>query len=104
MTLRVSVCYGKPTDAAAFDEHYQNVHIPLANQLPGLQHYTYGKVCSLDSSEPPYYSVAGLYFADRDALRASLTSPEMGAAGSDVKNFASGGATMFVTDEETVGP
>lgn len=104
MTIRVSVCYGKPTDAAAFDDHYQNIHIALANRIPGVQEYTYGKVSSLDGSEPPYYSVAGLYFADHDALQAALTSPEMGAAVADVENFASGGVTMFVTEEHTVGP
>ncbi|MCG7635263.1 EthD family reductase [Gordonia McavH-238-E] len=76
----------------------------MANQVPGLQQYTYGKVSSLGGSEPPYNSVAGLYFADRAALRAGLASPEIGAAGADVKNFSSGGATMFVTEEETVGP
>lgn len=104
MTIRVSVCYGKPTDTAAFDDHYRNVHIPLANQVPGLLTYTYGKVGSLNGAEPPYYAVAGLYFADREALQTGLTSPEMGAAAADVRNFASGGATMFVTEEETVGP
>jgi uncharacterized protein (TIGR02118 family) len=26
----VSVCYGEPTDPAAFDEYYTNIHVPLA--------------------------------------------------------------------------
>ncbi|MCG7631443.1 MULTISPECIES: EthD family reductase [Gordonia] len=104
MTIRVSVCYGTPSDPAAFDDHYTNAHIPMARKVPGLQAYVYGKVSSLDDSEPPYYSVAGLYFPDRDALRTALVSPEMRATGRDVKNFASGGATMFITDEEVVGP
>lgn len=104
MTVRVSVCYGKPTDEEAFDEHYTEVHIPLANKIPGLQKYTYSKVNSLDKSAPAYYSVAGLEFADDEALRVGLSSPEMGAAAADVSSFATGGATMFLTHEEIVGP
>ncbi|ASR05569.1 MULTISPECIES: EthD family reductase [Mycobacteriales] len=104
MTVRVSVCYGQPTDEDAFDKHYSEVHIPLANKIPGLLQYTYGKVSSLDKSTPAYYSVAGLVFADSEALKAGLSSPEMGAAAADVNNFATGGVTMFVTQEETVGP
>ncbi|PTK04380.1 EthD family reductase, partial [Mammaliicoccus sciuri] len=30
------VIYRTPKDPKAFDEHYFNVHVPLAKQLPGL--------------------------------------------------------------------
>ncbi len=33
---RVTVCYGQPTDPAAFDSHYEQVHVPLVRQVPGL--------------------------------------------------------------------
>jgi uncharacterized protein (TIGR02118 family) len=26
---RITVCYGRPTDPAAFDSHYAQVHVPL---------------------------------------------------------------------------
>lgn len=103
MSLRISVCYGKPTDEAAFNEHYARVHIPLAKAVPGLTRFTCGKVSSLDGTEPPYYAVAGLYFADEETMQTALRSPEMRAAGGDVANFATGGATMYVTDEHEVG-
>ncbi|MGV9670065.1 MULTISPECIES: EthD family reductase [unclassified Gordonia (in: high G+C Gram-positive bacteria)] len=104
MTIRVAVCYGEPTDPAAFDEYYERVHISLANAIPGLTEYTYAKASSLDGSPAPYYSVASLYFADAESLKAGLTSPEMGAAAADVPNFATGGVTMFTHEETSVRP
>ncbi|MDF3283604.1 MULTISPECIES: EthD family reductase [unclassified Gordonia (in: high G+C Gram-positive bacteria)] len=104
MTVRVAVCYGQPADPAAFDDYYERVHIPLANAIPGLTEYTYAKVSTLDGSEPPYYSVASLYFADDDSLKAGLGSPEMAAAAGDVPNFATGGVTMFTHAETSVRP
>ncbi|MEE4021928.1 EthD family reductase [Gordonia sp. PKS22-38] len=102
MTIRVAVCYGQPNDPAAFDEYYEQVHVPLASKVPGLTEYTWGKVSTLDGSEPPYYAVANLYFADQDALIAAAGSEEMAAAGADVANFATGGVTMFTQEESSV--
>lgn len=103
MSFRVAVCYGKPEDPAAFDEHYISVHIPLAKIIPGLTEFTWGKVSSMDRSDPPYYAVANLHFADEESLKAALVSPEMIAAGKDLRNFASGGVTMFTQEELSVG-
>ena len=102
MTFRIAVCYGKPENSAEFDEHYTSVHIPLARAVPGLTEYTWGKVASVDGGEPPYYAVANLYFADEDALKAGMASPEMRAAGKDLRNFATGGVTMFTQEEQSV--
>lgn len=101
MTVRVTVCYGQPEDPAAFDEYYERVHIPLANKVPGLTEFTWGKVSSLDGSPPPYYAVAHLSFSDEDAAR-GLSSDEMKAAGADVRNFATGSVTMFIQNENSV--
>ncbi|HEY0506587.1 MAG TPA: EthD family reductase, partial [Blastococcus sp.] len=37
MVHRLVVEYGQPTDPAAFDRHYRDVHIGLAQTIPGLQ-------------------------------------------------------------------
>ncbi|MDJ0394776.1 EthD family reductase [Rhodococcus sp. G-MC3] len=104
MSFRVAVCYGKPEDAAAFDEHYTSVHVPLAQVIPGLTEFTWGNSSSMDGSQPPYYLIANLVFDDEASLKAGLASPEMKAAGEDVANFASGGATMFTQEDVRVPP
>jgi uncharacterized protein (TIGR02118 family) len=91
---RITVCYGQPTDPAAFDSHYAQVHAPLVRQVPGLSGYTGGRCASLDRSEPAYYYLAFLDFATEADYRAGLSSPEMGKAGADVATFATGGVTM----------
>ena len=30
----LTVCYGHPTDPAAFDAHYTSTHVPLAEKTP----------------------------------------------------------------------
>jgi hypothetical protein len=79
---RVTVCYGKPTDPAAFDSHYAQVHAPLVLQVPGLSGYS-------------GYYVAFLDFATEADYRTGLRSPEMAKVGADVPTFATGGVTML---------
>ncbi|PYE15915.1 uncharacterized protein (TIGR02118 family) [Williamsia limnetica] len=102
MSFRLAVCYGTPKDPSAFDEHYVNVHVPLADKVPGLTDYTWGKVASVDGSVPPYYAIANLCFPDEAALKAGMASDEMKAAGKDLRNFADGGVTMFTQEERSV--
>jgi uncharacterized protein (TIGR02118 family) len=92
---RLTVCYGRPTDPAAFDKHYAEVHVPLASKIPGLVAYNGSTVRSMDKSEPAYYYVTTLDFATADDLKAGVRSPEMGKAVEDVPAFATGGVTMF---------
>jgi uncharacterized protein (TIGR02118 family) len=97
---RVTVCYGQPTDPAAFDAHYADVHVPLVRQVPGLSGFTGSRCSSLDRSEPAYYFVACLEFATEEDYRTGLSSPEMGKAGADVPTFATGGVTMVTQQVE----
>ncbi|MFF0452846.1 EthD family reductase [Nocardia africana] len=96
MSHSIAVCYGTPTDPAAFDEHYCTVHIPLTLELPGLQEFTWAKCASLDGSAPAYYAVAHLAFATEEALQQALASLEMKKAARDVRNFATGPVTMYI--------
>ncbi|GAB3656126.1 EthD family reductase [Nocardioides korecus] len=102
MTYQLTVVYGHPTDPAAFDEHYATVHGPLAAKIPGLLSYTSHKADpGPDGSPADHYLVAVLTFADRDAFRAGFGGPEGQAAGADVPNFATGGASMLTGEVTT---
>ena len=95
----LTVCYGHPTDPAAFDSHYE-AHPPAAHRedpRPGQLHRP--PLHSLDGSQPPYYLLAELSFASREAMMAGLRSPEGRSAAADVPNFATGGVTMFVAHD-----
>jgi uncharacterized protein (TIGR02118 family) len=93
VTHRLLVQYGRPTDPAAFDRHYRDVHVPLARAIPGLVRFEIGHGEALGDGPGPYL-VAALDFESAEAFAAGLQSPEGAAAAGDVPNFATGGATM----------
>jgi uncharacterized protein (TIGR02118 family) len=92
----LTVCYGHPSDPAAFDSYYEATHRPLVEKIPGLVSFTVRHCDSLDGSQPPYHLLAELAFASGESLNAALNTPEARATAADVANFADGGATMFV--------
>jgi uncharacterized protein (TIGR02118 family) len=92
----LTVCYGHPTDPAAFDAYYTSTHAPLAEKITGMTSFTHRHCASPDGSQPPYYLIAELSFPSLEAMNASQGSPEARAAAADVPNFATGGVTMFV--------
>jgi uncharacterized protein (TIGR02118 family) len=97
--VKLVVAYGAPEDPAAFDEYYAATHTPLVHRIPNLRRFEAGKILGTpDGSTPPYYLLAELWFDDLEALQASMASPEGAAAGNDLPNFASGGATLMIAE------
>jgi uncharacterized protein (TIGR02118 family) len=98
--FRISVCYGQPPDPEAFDAYYAQTHTPLTLKIPGLTGFTTGKPRSLmPGRDAPYYMIASLMFDSAEDLKIALKSPEMAAASADVTNFATGGVTLYSTEE-----
>lgn len=97
--VKLIVAYGQPEDSAAFDRHYAETHMPLAERIPNVRRFEAGKVLgSPDGSAAPYYFMAMLWFDSPEELQTAMQSPEGQAAGGDVANFASGGATMMIAE------
>ncbi|QIK62587.1 EthD family reductase [Leucobacter viscericola] len=91
---KLIVLYPEPTDRAAFEAYYREVHLPLCAKLPGVQSISY----SLGITPPgkgPYFGVFEASFADGAALGAAMSSPEGRAVEADVANYATGGATVI---------
>ena len=67
--------YTTPKNAAAFDRHYFEVHLPLARQLPGLRKLetNRGPVISLYGASEAH-SVATLQFDSLSDLNAAFMS------------------------------
>jgi uncharacterized protein (TIGR02118 family) len=71
--VRMLVLYEQPTDAAAFDRHYFEVHVPLARRLPGLRRYSVGRDVTGIRGEP-HHIVGELEWEDMDSLRRDFGS------------------------------
>jgi uncharacterized protein (TIGR02118 family) len=103
--IRLTVLYGYPQDPDGFDRYYRDIHIPLARKMRGLKGWTIGKCQSVTPGEqPPYYMIVGLYADSREAMEAILATPEGQATVADVPNFATGGVTFLVDEEEVLIP
>ena len=67
-----------PSDPDAFEDHYWNVHIPIAKAVPGLRGLVTFKADE-SGREAGIYRYAELAFTDRDACERAMGSPESAA-------------------------
>jgi uncharacterized protein (TIGR02118 family) len=99
----VVVMYKTPKDAAAFDKHYSEIHIPIAKKLPGLRKYEIsGGLVATPAGPSGFHLIATLYFDSMAAIQAAFAGAEGKAAAADVQKFATGGADMILFDTKEV--
>ena len=97
------VTYGVPTDPAAFDRHYSEVHTPLARKIPGLRRFETSAGPVMTPEGPSrVHLIATLSFDSLADIAAAFASPEGQAAAGDVANFATGGAAMLMYETREV--
>jgi uncharacterized protein (TIGR02118 family) len=97
MTVKLVVLYTQPDDSDAFDQHYFGIHMPLVQQVPGLQRAETGRItAALDGGEQTYYRVTDLYFPDEATMGAGFGSDEGKATAADYQQLAPPGSRMFV--------
>ena len=97
--IKITVLYGHPDDPAAFEQHFDERHIPLVEKMPNLRRFEKALVVATpDGSRPPYYRVVELYFDSEEELQGSMATPEGRAPGEDVPNYATGGATVLIAE------
>lgn len=99
--VKLIAMYEKPENEAAFFEHYENVHAPLAQKVPGLQKLVMNRVyADAFGREPRYVLIAEMHFPDRATFDAAMKSPENRALGQDLMSFAKGIVTVLFADAE----
>ncbi|HYF24740.1 MAG TPA: EthD family reductase [Baekduia sp.] len=94
--VKLLVLYGHPKDPAAFERHYAERHLPLAQQIPGLRRLETARVVARNGDQPDPYRVASLYFDSLDDLEAGMASDEGQASGADAASIATGGIDRLV--------
>jgi uncharacterized protein (TIGR02118 family) len=99
------VIYKTPPDPKAFDQHYFDVHIPLAKKLPGLRRYDVSRSSILTPAGgwTPYL-IGTLHFDNMQAIRDAFVSPEGQACAEDRRRYAPDDAElrMYLFDTEDV--
>lgn len=81
--------YKKPDDVAAFLDHYNNIHMPLVQKIPGLASATVNKITANPmGGEPDFFMIVEMAFPDKATFDTAMASPENRACGKDVMSFA----------------
>ncbi|WP_134703666.1 EthD family reductase [Ammoniphilus sp. YIM 78166] len=86
--VKLIAIYRKPENVEAFDQHYNEVHAPLAAKMPGLLKLEVNRIYGTPMGESDLHLIAEMYFETKEALLQALSSPEGKAAGKDLMGFA----------------
>ena len=99
MGIKLTVLYGQPTNPAAFEKYYAEVHLPLADKMTGFTRFELCKgLPGPDGAKPAFYRTAEFWFESAAALQACFATPEAQATTADLANFATGGVTLLVSE------
>ena len=88
-----------------FRRHLEEVHGPLARNLPGLRKYVQNHVCNDPKrNRPTWDAIVELYFDNRDAMEAAWASPQGAASDADLPLFIDLTRTTWSVVEEIIAP
>lgn len=66
----------KPEDEEEFEDHYDHVHVPLAENIPGARRLVLTRTTDGLEGPPAFYRVAEMWFEDKDAFARATATPE----------------------------
>ena len=93
--------YQAPDDPEAFMAHYNDVHMPLVRQTPGLLDATVSRIqANAMGGDVPYFMIAEMSYPNKAAFDTAMASPENRAAGKDLMSFARGKVTLLIGKDD----
>lgn len=92
---KIVVLYDQPSDPDHFKSYYENTHLPLARQLPGMiaSRHSFGLIGPDGSA--PYFCIWEGDFADGAALGAAMGSDIGQKVAADGPNYTDKGMQLF---------
>lgn len=92
--IKLVALFKRPQDVEEFDRHYNEVHSPLMQKVPGLDRMEVTRGLRAFRGEAEYYLIAEMYFHDQESFDEAMSSDENRAAGKDLMSFAREYVTM----------
>jgi uncharacterized protein (TIGR02118 family) len=99
--VKMIALFRRPPDVATFLEHYEQVHLPLVRQMPGLRRLEVHRMFDPRGGEPDPFLMAEMYFDSRESLMEAMNSPQGRAGGKDLKAFAADIVQIFLAEVES---
>jgi uncharacterized protein (TIGR02118 family) len=103
MAFKIVVMYPPPKDVEAFDDVYNNEHVPMAvDKMLGKTKIVATKVIGSPLGPPAFHRIAEVYFPSMQALEACATSEGGKLTIAHALSISSGGTpTILIAEEET---
>jgi uncharacterized protein (TIGR02118 family) len=99
--IKVTALYGTPKDPAAFEAYYARTHMPMVYAVKEIKHIELAKpLPGPDGKAPAFYRITELWFENMQVMQGVTSRPEWKKIADDVANFATGGATILVSQVE----
>ncbi|MFC0524289.1 EthD family reductase [Pontibacillus salicampi] len=98
---KVMVMYPQPTDKEGFNQHYKEVHMPLAQKVQGVQDASIEYVQQTQNVDQDLYQVVSISFASMESLQSALQSDEWKEVEGDLGNlmqYLSETPSIIITD------
>jgi uncharacterized protein (TIGR02118 family) len=97
--VKLTVLYGTPKDPAEFEKYYLQKHMPIASAVKDVRRVELAKgLPGPDGKPPAFYRITELWFDSPELFQQVTATPQWKAVVDDVPNFASGGATVLVSE------
>lgn len=95
---RVLALYPQPKDPAHFKKYYEETHLPLAQQMPGLLASRYTFSPEGLGAPSPYFCIWEGEFSSAESMAAATQSPIGQKVAADIANYATGGVILLHYD------
>ncbi len=101
--IKLLALYKNPDDVDSFMEHYENVHTPLVQKVPGIERLVVNRITAdAFGGEPQFFLIAEMHFPDQETFDQAMRSDENKAVGKDAMQFAKGLITVLIADSTAV--
>jgi len=101
---RILALYPPPKDPVHFKKYYEEKHLPLAAQMPGLLSSRHSFAIEGITGPSPYFCIWEGEFANEAAMAAASQSEIGQKVAADVANYATGGVTILHFDVAEPSP
>ncbi len=86
--FKLIAIYKAPENIESFEEHYKNVHTPLALKIPKMKELRINKISGGPRGKSELHMIAELCFDNKEDFKEAMGSEENMAAGKDLMSFA----------------
>ncbi|MCL6631186.1 MAG: EthD family reductase [Alicyclobacillus herbarius] len=99
--VKMVALYRRPANVEAFMAHYEQVHLPLVRQMPGLLKLEVNRMFHPKGGSVNPFLMAEMYFESRESLLSAMNSEAGRKSGEDLKAFAGDLVQVFFADVES---